>query len=59
MILKIYNNGRIAEIIINSTTEPVKSITADELVFIMLKHGVTAAKIINSNEKPGNRRPGK
>ena len=47
MIIKLYDDGRMAEIIIKSTAKPI---CADELVRVMLAHGVTAAKIINPGE---------
>jgi hypothetical protein len=39
----IFADGRMAEIIINSTAKPI---SADELLRLMRAHGVTAAKII-------------
>lgn len=44
MIIKIYDDGHIAEILIKLTVKPVT--TTDELVRTMLQHGITAAKII-------------
>jgi hypothetical protein len=45
MSLIIFGDGRMAEIIIESTAKPT---TADMLVCLLLAHGVTAAKIIRT-----------
>lgn len=54
MILNSFDDGHMAEIII---IEPASNVIgADELVLLMLQHGVTAARIIR---KGGKREDGK
>lgn len=43
MILRIFNDGRVAEIILEP---PSESIGADVLVRVLIAHGVFAAKVI-------------
>jgi hypothetical protein len=45
VILRIFNDGRMAAIILDPTAEPL---SADELLQLMRTHGVTAAKIIRT-----------
>jgi hypothetical protein len=48
MSLIIFGDGHMAEIIIESTAKPI---TADMLVRLLLAHGVTAAKIIRTQNR--------
>jgi arsenate reductase-like glutaredoxin family protein len=46
-MIKTYADGRIAEITINSTAEPI---SADELVRLLIAHGVTTAKLVRTTQ---------
>jgi hypothetical protein len=50
MILKTYDNGRMAEIVIDPTAKPI---SADELVRMLIANDVFAAKVVKSNPATG------
>jgi hypothetical protein len=46
-MIKVYADGRMAEIIINSTAKPI---SADMLVLVMTMNGITAVKITRTTQ---------
>jgi hypothetical protein len=53
VILRIFNDDRLAEIVLDRSATIEHVLDAMDLVRLMLQHGVTAVEVIHNSRAPG------